>query len=141
MPVDLCPNCQSDKHRRCCARCGVVHRAARRDLEFCSAKCELVQRYEDAASAESERPLHPYGAVADSEIAALDGVTRSAIGQRRKRRGIEAAGATPGPKPVHGETSQTYTIRLTPGDVDRFTRAAGGKSWRVWLAALGRSAT
>ncbi len=55
----LCSNCQSDKHARCCARCGVVHTPRRRAYEFCSVKCERAQRREDLASAKSEQPSRP----------------------------------------------------------------------------------
>lgn len=36
----LCPNCESDKHARCCSWCGKVHKPARLQNAHCSAKCE-----------------------------------------------------------------------------------------------------
>jgi hypothetical protein len=36
----LCPNCGSDKHARCCAWCGEIHKPRRLDTEHCSAKCD-----------------------------------------------------------------------------------------------------
>jgi hypothetical protein len=36
----LCPNCEADKHSRCCSWCGKVHKPARLHNEQCSAKCE-----------------------------------------------------------------------------------------------------
>lgn len=61
------------------------------------------------------------------------------IGPGRIQRGPEVR-AVPGPKPARGETSRTYTLRLAPGDVEAFERAAGDESWRTWLAAAGRKA-
>jgi hypothetical protein len=37
--IALCPNCESDKHARCCSRCGQIHKPKRLHFEHCSAKC------------------------------------------------------------------------------------------------------
>ncbi len=54
-------NCESDKHRRCCARCGTVMSGRRVQFQFCSTDCESAQRHEDEQSAANERtaPLKP----------------------------------------------------------------------------------
>lgn len=51
----LCPNCGSDKHIECCARCGALIKKRRRGTQFCSDRCEREQQEADALSAELER--------------------------------------------------------------------------------------
>lgn len=50
----LCPNCESDKHARCCSWCGRVHAPKRRSYEHCSAKCANAAADADKLSAEAE---------------------------------------------------------------------------------------
>jgi hypothetical protein len=51
--VQLCPNCSSDRHVNCCARCG--KHVSVRDVEFCSTTCSRAQLEADRISDEMER--------------------------------------------------------------------------------------
>ena len=44
----LCPNCESATHTRCCSWCGTIHKPRRLHHEHCSAAC-------DRAAAEADR--------------------------------------------------------------------------------------
>ena len=57
----LCPNCESDKHARCCAWCGKVHKPARRQHDHCSEKCERSAREADQLSAAMEEEITSRG--------------------------------------------------------------------------------
>lgn len=48
--MNLCPNCESAKHTRCCSWCGKTHKPARHDMEHCSAKCEKAAAYANELS-------------------------------------------------------------------------------------------
>ena len=50
----LCPNCESDRHARCCSWCGKVHKPARLDYEHCSTKCSVAAVEADRLSAAME---------------------------------------------------------------------------------------
>jgi len=50
----LCPNCGSDRHARCCAWCGKVHKPARRHHDHCSVKCEKAALKANQMSAAME---------------------------------------------------------------------------------------
>lgn len=50
----LCPNCQSEKHARCCSECGKIHKPARLQYERCSAKCDRDAAMADRLSAQLE---------------------------------------------------------------------------------------
>ena len=50
----LCPNCETDRHARCCSWCGKVHGPRRLDREHCSAKCERAAAHADRLSAAME---------------------------------------------------------------------------------------
>jgi len=52
MRRELCPNCQSAKHGRCCARCGQTVRGTAQT--YCSRACEANQAREDRISADQE---------------------------------------------------------------------------------------
>lgn len=56
---DICPNCSSSEHDKCCSRCGTVLKAKRfaAGLDFCTAKCESAQLYEDKTSAAIENGM------------------------------------------------------------------------------------
>lgn len=51
---ELCPNCNSSLHARCCGYCGIKYTAAmfkrRGEDEFCSAKCERSQHTDNERS-------------------------------------------------------------------------------------------
>ncbi len=53
----LCPNCESTRHARCCARCGKVHKPARLHYEHCSAKCTREAAEADRLSDEMEEDV------------------------------------------------------------------------------------
>jgi hypothetical protein len=50
----LCPNCESDRHARCCAWCGKPHKLLRLHHEHCSTKCDLAAAGADRLSAAME---------------------------------------------------------------------------------------
>ncbi len=50
----LCPNCESDKHARCCSWCGKIHKPNRLHHEHCSAKCDRAAAEADRLSAAME---------------------------------------------------------------------------------------
>lgn len=56
----LCPNCESDRHARCCSWCGQIHKPKRLEHEHCSAKCER-------AAAEADRRSDEMQADADAQ--------------------------------------------------------------------------
>jgi hypothetical protein len=49
-----CPNCQSQKHLKCCARCGAAISPKRRAYAFCTVKCQNLQAAADKLSAQME---------------------------------------------------------------------------------------
>lgn len=55
--TSLCPNCESDKHARCCAWCGAIHTPKRFEHEHCSTKCENDAARSDRISIEMEEDL------------------------------------------------------------------------------------
>lgn len=54
--IKLCPNCESDKHARCCSWCGRIHTLKRRSYEHCSAKCAKDAERADQISIAMEEP-------------------------------------------------------------------------------------
>ena len=52
--VTLCPNCETDRHARCCSWCGKIHRPARLHYEHCSATCDRAAAQADQFSAAME---------------------------------------------------------------------------------------
>jgi hypothetical protein len=50
----LCPNCETDRHARCCSWCGKVHKPERLHHEHCSTKCERDAAHADRLSAAME---------------------------------------------------------------------------------------
>ena len=55
-PSLLCPNCESDRHARCCSQCGKFHKPERLHYEHCSAKCAREAESADQLSAAMEDP-------------------------------------------------------------------------------------
>lgn len=55
--IALCPNCESDKHARCCSRCGQIHKPKRLHFEHCSAKCAREAAEADRLSAAMQEDL------------------------------------------------------------------------------------
>lgn len=52
----LCPNCETDRHARCCSWCGTIHKPQRLHHEHCSAACERAAAEADQISAAMEEP-------------------------------------------------------------------------------------
>ena len=50
----ICPNCETDRHARCCSWCGKIHKPKRLHHEHCSAKCAQAAQEADRLSAEME---------------------------------------------------------------------------------------
>jgi len=48
--LSSCPNCETDRHARCCSWCGNVHKPARLHHEYCSAKCAREAAHADQIS-------------------------------------------------------------------------------------------
>lgn len=69
---DPCPNCSQTNHEKCCARCGSTIRSKRllAGKDYCTAKCEQQQQYEDRISAAIE---------ANEQTPRLDKSTRAGL--------------------------------------------------------------